>query len=96
MIMMDTRQDLTLYGFVKENNLDTSIQENGVNVALLKDLRSGRCDIKSIALLPNVLGYQRAREQGFCECLFERNGTITEASHSNIVFVINGTLFYAS
>jgi D-alanine transaminase len=83
----------TLYGFVKEYLPDIEVQKKGVRVVLTKDIRWNRCDIKSIALLPNVLEYQKAREQGYYECVFERNGIITEASHANIAFIINGTLF---
>jgi D-alanine transaminase len=52
-----------------------------------------RCDIKSVALLPNTLSYQEACEKGMKECIFVRNGLITEGSHSNIFFVLEGTLY---
>lgn len=83
----------TLYGFAKEFNPDIEVREKGVRVVLTRDIRWNRCDIKSISLLPNVLEYQKAREQGYYECVFERNGIITEASHANIAFIINGNLF---
>jgi D-alanine transaminase len=60
---------------------------------LKDDIRWGRCDIKSVALLPNTISFQEARENGLKECIFVRNGLITEGTHSNIFFVINGTLF---
>jgi D-alanine transaminase len=60
---------------------------------LKEDIRWTRCDIKSVALLPNTLSFQEAFENGMKECIFVRNGLITEGSHSNIFFVIDGTLF---
>jgi D-alanine transaminase len=77
------------WGFVPDINLN----ETGVKVMLKEDIRWSRCDIKSIALLPNTLSFQEACENGLKECIFVRNGLITEGSHSNIFFVIDGTLF---
>ncbi|MBV9755606.1 MAG: aminotransferase class IV, partial [Alphaproteobacteria bacterium] len=42
------------------------------------DLRWARCDIKTVALLPNVLAKQAAREQGAAEAiLVDRDGMVT-------------------
>ena len=60
---------------------------------LKEDIRWSRCDIKSVALLANTISFQEAYENGLKECIFVRNGFITEGSHSNIFFVIDGTLF---
>lgn len=58
--------------------------ENGVAVITLPDNRWGRVDIKSVALLPNVLAKQAAREQGARESWFvDRDGNVTEGSSSN-------------
>lgn len=83
----------TLYGYAKKFIRDNSLQEKGVMVLQTKDIRWSRCDIKSIALLANIMEYQKARDQGFYECIFEREGSITEASHANIAFVINGVIY---
>jgi len=77
------------WGFVP----DTQSIESGIKVMLKEDIRWSRCDIKSIALLPNTISFQEAFENGMKECIFVRNGMITEGSHSNIFFVIDGTLF---
>ena len=68
-------------------------KESGIKVMLKEDIRWSRCDIKSVALLPNTMSFQEAYENGMKECIFVRNGLITEGSHSNIFFVIDGTLF---
>lgn len=66
--------------------------ENGVKVILLPDIRWARCDIKSIALLPNVLANQQAKEKGAGEAVFVRDGAVTEGSHSNFCAVFDGEL----
>ena len=62
-----------------------SEQENqtGVPVILLSDTRWARCDIKSLALLPNVLAAEEAKEQGAREALFVRDGMVIEGTRSN-------------
>ena len=77
------------WGFVP----DSQSKVSGIKVMLKEDIRWSRCDIKSVALLPNTLSFQEAYENGMKECIFVRNGLITEGSHSNIFFVIDGTLF---
>jgi len=66
--------------------------QEGIKVITREDIRWLRCNIKSIALLPNTLLYQEATEEGAGECAFVRNGFYTEASHSNILFVKDGTV----
>jgi D-alanine transaminase len=77
------------WGFVP----DVMAKESGIKVMLKEDIRWSRCDIKSVALLANVISFQEAYENGLKECIFVRNGLITEGSHSNIFFVIDGTLY---
>lgn len=48
------------------------------------DQRWARCDIKSVALLPNVLAKQAAREQGAAEALLiDADGFVTEGSSTS-------------
>jgi D-alanine transaminase len=48
------------------------------------DQRWGRCDIKTVGLLPNVLAKQAAREAGAYECLmYDEMGLVTEGSSTN-------------
>jgi D-alanine transaminase len=67
--------------------------KNGIKVITADDIRWLRCDIKSIALLPNVLGAQKAAENNAEEIIFIRNGVVTEASHSNVMGVKDGAVF---
>ncbi len=63
-------------------------REQGVGVITLPDLRWGRCDIKSISLLPNVMARQQAAAAGRREAwLIDRDGKVTEGSASNAYIV---------
>ena len=58
--------------------------ERGIGVITLPENRWGRCDIKSIALLPNVLAKQAAKERGAGEAWFvDDAGLVTEGAASN-------------
>jgi len=83
----------TVYAYAKEFVPENNGKESGVSIMLCDDIRWNRCDIKSIALLPNTLKYQEALDKEFFEVAFIRNGFITECSHSNIFFAVNGILF---
>ena len=65
---------------------------DGVAAITVPDTRWGRCDIKSIALLPNVLANQQAKEAGAFEALFVREGVLIEGSHSNLAAIIAGEI----
>jgi D-alanine transaminase len=62
----------------------------GAAVVTVPDVRWARCDIKSVALLPNCLANQRAREAGALEAVFVRDGVALEASASSFFAVIGG------
>lgn len=66
--------------------------ENGICAVSSPDLRWGRCDLKTIGLLPNVLAKQKAVEAGCIECVLFRNGVLTEGAASNIFVVRNGVV----
>lgn len=61
-----------------------SVAEEGIAVVTVPDIRWQRVDIKSVALLPNVLAKQTARDQGAREAwLIDAQGRITEGASSN-------------
>lgn len=82
----------TVYAFARELKQPKSEPIRGVTVLLRKDIRWTRCDIKSIALLANTLSFQEAHERGMNECIFVRDGFITEGTRSNIFLVKDGNL----
>jgi D-alanine transaminase len=56
----------------------------GVAVITRPDIRWRRCDIKSVSLLPNILGKQAAAEAGAFEAwLVDDDGCVTEGSSTN-------------
>ena len=80
----DTRPSLV----VTARSLDMAGNERqaaaGIAVITVPDNRWDRVDIKTIALLPNVLAKQAAREQGAKEAWFvDGQGMVTEGSSTN-------------
>ena len=81
--------------FMMSNVLSTPAREQvekGVGVITTVDNRWMRCDIKAIALLPNVLLRQLAVDEGCVEAVLLRDGIMTEGAASNIFVVRNGVL----
>ena len=67
--------------------------EKAFALKTLLDDRWGRCHLKTICLLANILGRQKAVEAGCDEGLFVReDGTVTEGTSSNAFFVVGGRL----
>jgi D-alanine transaminase len=66
--------------------------EKGVRVLLEDDLRWSRCDIKTIALIPNVLSRQNAVDAAAGETIWARDGFITEGTHTNFCAVKSNTV----
>jgi D-alanine transaminase len=67
--------------------------QSGISCITVADNRWLRCDIKAIALLPNVLLRQAAVEAGCAEAILIRDDAfLTEGAASNIFVVKNGTL----
>jgi D-alanine transaminase len=63
---------------------DPRLARDGVAVITIPDIRWQRCDIKSVALLPNVLGKQQAREAGAFEAWqIDGGGRVTEGTSTN-------------
>jgi D-alanine transaminase len=53
-------------------------------VISIPDIRWERCDIKTVALLPNVLGKQQAKEAGAYEAWqVDKDGFVTEGTSTN-------------
>jgi D-alanine transaminase len=58
--------------------------EAGARVITVPDIRWRRCDIKSLSLLPNVLGKQQASEAGAFEAWqVDGEGMVTEGTSTN-------------
>lgn len=79
----------TVFIYTVELPVKSKIINEGIKAGLEEDVRWLRCDIKSISLIANTAAKQRAKENGFGETIFHRNGFVTEGTHSNVCFVKN-------
>ncbi len=67
--------------------------EKAFSLVTVPDVRWGRCNLKTICLLPNLLAKQQAVEAGADEGLFVReDGAVTEGTSSNAFLVKGGRL----
>ena len=71
---------------------DANFQDTGVAAITLPDSRWARCDIKSTALLANILARQQAADAGADDAILIRDGYVTEASVSSVIIVEGGVL----
>ncbi len=70
------------------------MRDKGAKIITVPDIRWLRCDIKSLNLLGNVLGKQKAKEAGAYEAVQVRdNGTVTEGTSSNFYLVKDDVLW---
>ncbi|WP_375460710.1 D-amino-acid transaminase [uncultured Enterovirga sp.] len=84
----------TVVMFTQEKRMrDAPAAETGVAVITVPDLRWQRRDIKSVALLAQVLAKQAAAEAGVAEAWMVEDGHVTEGS-SSTAFIItkSGTI----
>ncbi|HWE73934.1 MAG TPA: D-amino-acid transaminase [Stellaceae bacterium] len=64
--------------------IDPKLLANGIKVITIPDQRWARPDIKSVALLPNALGKEQAKQAGAYEAWqVDRDGNVTEGTSSN-------------
>ncbi len=69
------------------------VMEDGAEVITVTDIRWGRCDIKTIQLLPNSWAKQQAIEAGAHDAIFiSSDGVVREGTACNVFIVANGTL----
>ena len=66
------------------------LAERGIACVTAADTRWARCDIKSTALLANVLLRQRSVDAAAAETILLREGELTEASASAVHVVLGG------
>jgi len=76
-----------LMTFREMPEFDAHLRAKGVKAITLPDIRWGRCDIKSLNLLPNVLAKQKAADAGAFEAIFVRDDVVTEGAASNLMIV---------
>jgi D-alanine transaminase len=69
------------------------VLERGIECVTATDTRWARCDIKTVALLANVLLREQAAQAGAAETILLRDGELTEASSAAVHVLIEGTLY---
>ena len=67
-------------------------RQKGLSAITVEDFRWGRCDIKTTALLANVLMKQQAAEAGAQEAIIVRNGEVLEGASSSVFVVLSGAV----
>ncbi len=82
----------TVYAFAFHFASVVKNLEEGIKVITREDIRWLRCDIKSVSLLANTMLYNQAVSEKAGECILIRDGKVTEASHSSVLAVKNGTV----
>lgn len=83
----------TVFIFTAPLVTPTAVQrETGIAVVSALDNRWLRCDLKTVALLANVLLRQQAIDAGCVETIMLRDGYLTEGAASNIFAVKDGVL----
>jgi D-alanine transaminase len=72
--------------------VDRHLLEQGVAAITLDDIRWRYCNIKTTALLGNVLLRQQAVEQDAAEAILIRDNDVTEGAASNLFIVLDGVI----
>jgi D-alanine transaminase len=80
---------LTVYAFAREFKSTVDEQHKGAKAITVRDDRWANCDLKSIALLPNTLAHQKARDNNAIEAIFIRNNAVQEGTHSNVFIFVD-------
>jgi D-alanine transaminase len=75
--------------------LSRQVQDIGVSAIVIDDIRWGRCDIKSVNLLANVLARQQAKQAEVFETILVKDGYVTEGAVSNVMAVKAGAVITA-
>ena len=84
----DTRASIVMTARPVDRQAAAEKAEHGIGAISAPDIRWGRCDIKTVGLLPNVLAKQAAREQGAGEVIFvDDKGYVTEGGSTNVYMV---------
>ena len=80
----------TVFAFARAS--DPEPPPGGGRAILAPDERWGRCDIKTVMLLPNILAAQSAREAGAVDAILTRDGIAWEGTKANLFCVCEGVV----
>lgn len=83
----------TIFGMVSPlKRPPDSWRAQGVAALTMPDIRWGRCDLKTIALLGSVLAQQAATDAGVTDAIQIRDGFVTEGAATNVFVVKDGVI----
>lgn len=68
------------------------LRTHGAAAITVEDIRWGRCDLKTIQLLPNVLAKQRAARAEAFDAVQVRDGVVTEGANTSVFAVLDGVV----
>ena len=68
------------------------LRAQGAAAVTVPDIRWGRCDLKTLQLLPNVLAKQRAAAADAFEAIQMRDGVVIEGASTNVFVLLDGVL----
>lgn len=80
----------TVFAFARAS--DPPPSPEGGRAILVADERWGRCHIKTVMLLPNVLALQQAREANAIDAILVRDGRALEATRASLFMVSGGVV----
>ena len=94
-------EDLVPTVFINSQNLDINpyrkdANREGLRVRLEEDIRWQRCDIKTTALIGNILSMHDPSLEKVDEIIFHKDGLLNEGSKSNIFVVKKGKVYTPS
>jgi len=81
----------TAFAFARKKTLTNDPNAKGIVLHAVQDIRWARRDIKSVAMLAQVLAKQEAKAAGAFEAIMHDRGVVTEGGSSNLWIVQKGT-----
>ena len=92
-VYLESMEPTIVATFKKRPAIDPERRAQGVSIVTVEDTRWSRCEIKSIALLPNILAKNQAMRDGYYDAVFvSESGAIREATAANVFIIQAGTL----
>lgn len=82
----------TCFAYARKKVLTDDPHAKGISLHAVDDIRWARRDIKSVAMLAQVLAKQAAKAAGTYEALMHERGTVTEGGSSTVWIVQDGTV----
>ena len=82
----------TCFAYARAKRLSDDPHARGIALHTVADIRWARRDIKSTAMLAQVLAKQAAKAAGTYEALMHEDGVVTEGGSSTVWIVQHGTL----